>query len=60
MVFFFVWIGILGCIDIWDELDIYYGERELNKFFFYSFVIFFGEILIRYLVENIYNVFLWW
>ena len=55
-----VWIGTLGCIDIWDELDAHHGERELNKPSPYSSATLSGETLIRHSAENIYNVLPWW
>lgn len=55
-----VWIGTLGCIDIWGELDVHHGERELNESSPYRSVTVFGETLIRHSAENIYNVLPWW
>lgn len=51
-----VWIGTLGCIDIWEELDTHHGEREINKSSPYSSAILFGDTLIRHPAENIYNI----
>lgn len=55
-----VWIGTLGCIDIWDELDTHHGEREINKPSPYCSAILFGETLIRHSAENIYNILSSW
>lgn len=48
-----LWMGTLGCTDIWEELDTHHGEREINKPSPYSSAILSGETLIRHLAEYI-------
>lgn len=55
-----LWIGTLGCADIWDELDTHHSEREINKPCPYSSAILLEEALFRHSAENIYNVLALW